>query len=332
MNSNRKPLKPIRRELLNGCLAVVAILFGTMNAYAGELDAVQVDVKVSDASVQIAEPFTMKIMVTAPAGTKVSMPAIGDQLGEFDIVDLRDINDIPSASTSNERIWKRQMTLECIATGDLEIPSMEFQVGNGTNLRIVRSDPISVRVASVLEDRADPTQFRDIHSVVDLVVPQQESTGWVWWAAGTLGLLSFGLAMIAVVTRRKKWLSPNEWAVQELQSLDQSEAMQMEDSESVSRQLASILRDYLEMQFEISAPMQTTQELMRVVESKKVMNSGTANRFKQIFEASDQAKFAGMKLTPDELSNAIDDARDLVIETSCDLESQVHSSQAMEAH
>ena len=51
----------------------------------------------------------------------------------------------------------------------------------------------------------------------------------------------------------------------------------MATARRVSLQLSSILRDYLELQFEISAPVQTTQELMQAIESKQLMNSETAN-------------------------------------------------------
>ena len=138
----------------------------------------------------------------------------------------------PPPLRPNERTWTRQMTLESIVTGDLQIPAMEIQVADGTNSRIIKSNAIPVRVISVLEDRADPTQFRDIHSVVDVDVPPQKSDGWFWWAAGGLGLLTFGSAAIAVVARRKTWLTPSEWALRELESLHQSEAMQGGDSET----------------------------------------------------------------------------------------------------
>ena len=78
----------------------------------------------------------------------------------------------------------------------------------------------------------------------------------------------------------------------------------------------TILRDYLELQFDIAAPVQTTTELLQVVETGRYMNAETTQGFAELFENSDLARFAGLQLTHAELSKAIDDARRLIEQTS----------------
>jgi hypothetical protein len=143
--------------------------------------------KTSNTTVQVAEPFTFELTITAPAGSKVDFPSIGESLGEFDVTDQLMRADVPSANDVNERTWTQQLTLESIVTGDLEIPSLEIQVRRDADIQTLKTEAVPVRVASVLEDRADPTKFRDIQSVVDIATCQNlflmPGSGGCWEAA-----------------------------------------------------------------------------------------------------------------------------------------------------
>ncbi len=137
--------------------------------------------KASTDSVQVAEPFTLDVTVTAPVGAKVTFPAIADKIGDFDVRDSQDVFDVPA---DDARTWTRHLTLESITTGDLQIPPIDVQVNEGGKATLVPSQPVTIRVASVLEDRSDPTKYRDIQSVVDVDVPVVRSNTWVWWTLG----------------------------------------------------------------------------------------------------------------------------------------------------
>jgi len=289
-------------------------------------DLATVSASASASQVQVAEPLTVELRVTAPAGTKVSLPAIGSQLGQFDIVDQRDVLEIPSEDSPDERVWTRHLTLESIVTGDLQIPAMEIQAVKGSNSQTVRSKSIPVRVLSVLEGRADPTQFRDIHPVVDVRVPPQTSYAWVWWTAGGLGILALGIAAIAVVVRRRNGLTPERWALHELNALQDSMSMRKGNSEQVSLRLTSILRNFLELQMEVPAPAQTTEELLEQMTSQQILDLELAARFGKWFQAADLTKFAGWQLSTNELSDAVVEARELVIQTAREMESQSRTS------
>jgi hypothetical protein len=267
---------------------------------------------VSKSDVHVAEPFVLELTVVAPLGAKVTLPAIGEQISEFEILDYQDVNDIPSDASSGERIWTRRMTLESIVTGELEIPALEIRVSQGAHSETLRSQVIPVHVISVLEGRADPTQFRDIQSVVDVDIPQPKSIAWVWWTAGGLGLLTLFTTAFAVVTRRQTWLTPVDWAKQELERLQASEAMQNCDSETVTQELLAVIRDFLELQFEISAPVQTSSELLQVVESGKLLNPELVKRFGKLFAVADQTKFAGLTLTPSQIGKLFNEAQMLI--------------------
>lgn len=294
-------------------LPALAMLFIVLTGVAkADSNVATVASKTSNTTVQVAEPFTLELTVTASTGSKVDFPSIGKSLGNFDVTDQVDRADVPSENETYQRIWTRRLTLESIVTGDIEIPSLEIQVRRDANVQTLKSEAIPIRVASVLEDRADPTKFRDIQSVVDITVPEPVSHAWPWWTLGGFVGIAAAAWMLVAVAKRKTWMSPNEWALRELDQLRQSEAMRSSDSERVAENLTSILRDYLELQFDIASPMQTTHELLHDIKANNFMSAETTNGFAELFENADLARFAGLRLSQEELKKIIDDAERLI--------------------
>ncbi|MBC7965607.1 MAG: hypothetical protein H7Z17_06725 [Fuerstia sp.] len=301
------------------CAAAVGDVRADEISSTTDSDPATVTAKVSSATVQVAEPLTLELTVTASAGSKVDFPSIGKALGNFDVTGQVDRADVPSANNVNQRVWTRRLTLESIVTGDMEIPALEILVRNNARAQTLKSEAIPVRVISVLEDRADPTQFRDIQSVVDVTVPQPASRAWLWWTLGSVGAVAAATMLFIAVAKRKTWMTPKAWAIRELDQLRNSVALRSFDSEFVTANLTTILRDYLELQFDIATPVQTTHELLQVIETGRYMSPETTKGFAELFENSDLAQFAGLQLTQAELTKAIDDAQRLIETVSNEL-------------
>ena len=301
------------------------------NAAAEELgrttlsELAEVTVRVSSSAVQVAEPLTFEVTVTAPAGATVVLPTVTDQLGRFDVIDHHDVMDVPEAVGAGRRTWTRRLTLESILTGDLEVPSLELQVAVDDRRQLLKTEPLPVRVLSVLEGRADPSQFRDIQSVVDVDIPQSASRAWVWWTLGGVGAIAVFLAALTAIARRKTWITPNVWAVRELKQLRNSTAVESVDSDVVCQELTTIIRDYLQLQFDISASVQTTEELLCVVGTGKLLEPATASGFEELFLVTDHVRFAGLRLAHPQLTNIIEKALRLIQQTATELNSQPRS-------
>ena len=92
--------------------------------------------------------------------------------------------------------------------------------------------------------------------------------------------------------------------------------MQAKDSETVSQELSTVLRDFLELQFEISAPVQTTKELLSDVSHRKILQPELTKRFSKLFAIADQAKFAGLSLTESQFDKVFDEARSVITKAS----------------
>ena len=188
-----------------------AILWITLNffffcttpaAVRADSNLATITVSASASTVQVAEPLTLELTVVAPVGSSVDFSSVGDSLGNFDVIDMVDRADVPAANDVNQRSWTRRLTLESIVTGDLQIPALEINVRRNGESQTLKSEVIPIRVTSVLEDRADPTKFRDIHSVVDVAVPQSAANVWLWWALGGCGGLAAVAALLMAFSKR----------------------------------------------------------------------------------------------------------------------------------
>lgn len=287
-------------------VAVFTLLTATASASQSSVTAF-----VSADSVQVAEPFTFNVSVQADQGARVAFPDLKNKLGQFEIRAVHDAFDVPHASQAGLRTWTRSFTLESIETGDLSIPPLNLQVTQAGQTSRLTTQPIAVRIASVLEDRSDPTQFRDIQSVVDVALPESRSTRAVpWTLLAVMSLLGLALCIGVVAYRRRGWSTPYTWATCQIDALNP-------DSPGAADQLSRILREFLMLQFEMSdAGSQdrgrSAQEIVQTLLNEHRITAPIEQRLSALFDLTDQAKFAGLRLSPEEMRSAVASARELV--------------------
>ncbi|QDS96517.1 hypothetical protein FF011L_53290 [Roseimaritima multifibrata] len=291
-------------------LAATAVLCFASTTFASDPTVTAV---ASADQVQVAEPFTLEITVEANQGSKVTFPEGQTALGDFDVRDTSDAFDIPSADDPGKRTWTRVLKLESLAAGELQIPPMNIQVGENGKVALLATQPVRVRVASVLEDRADPTQFRDIESVVDVSIPENNRNSMVSWGTGIAGLAALALLVGVAVQRRRRWTTPLAWAREQFDALDPAD-------EFVLAKLSHVAREFLVMQFEMPETGSTPQEITARLLTESQIDAKTCDRFNELFDLADKSKFAGLQLSPDESARAIGDSRTLIEQLANDLD------------
>ncbi len=287
-------------------LAVSTLLTTVVNGSQPSLSATA-----STDSVRVVEPFTLSISVRADQGAKVAFPDVADKLGTFEVHGVQDVFDVPDADDPRLRIWTRRLTLDSVETGELQIPPVNVQVTQSGQATQLTTQPIAVRVVSVLEDRSDPTKFRDIQSVVDLPLPEPRPTRTIpWVAVGSLALVVLALSMAAVAYRRRPGVAPLVWASRQLDALHP-------DTADVAQRLSRILREFLILHFQVPEVHpagfgQSAQEIVQTLCNLHRMDASTADRLQRIFDVTDRAKFAGLPLSPAEAERDIADAREIL--------------------
>ena len=116
-------------------------------------------------------------------------------------------------------------------------------------------------------------------------------------------------AIVRAIRHRGPQLTPASWAIREIERLDASTPESARDGAAVLQSLISILRDYLELQFAVSAQVQTTEELLEFVQAKMLFSDGDIKRLSTLLATADQVKFAGLQPSHTELATLISEAK-----------------------
>lgn len=291
-------------------IAVLAMLT-TISPATSSASQPSMSAFVSADSVQVVEPFTFTVSVQADNGARVAFPELQNKLGPFDIRDVQDALDVPHASDANLRTWTRSFTLESIETGDLHVPPLNLQITQAGKTSQLATEPIAVRVVSVLEDRSDPTQFRDIQPVIDVASPEPPPTRVVpWTELAAMSLLAVALCICVVVYRRRRWTTPYTWAKSQVDAL-------APDNPNVAHQLSQILHEFLMLQFEMSDTGslergRSAQEIVQTLLKQHRISASTGQRLSTLFDLTEQAKFAGLRLSLEDTKSALAGANELL--------------------
>lgn len=274
-----------------------------------ETVAADITAKTTTDSVLVAEPFRLEISVHAPEGATVKFPPITENLGEFQVLGAQDVLDVPG---ENGRDWTRIITLESITTGEIEIPPVGVQVDAGGTMTQLWTQPITVRVESVIQDFSDPTQFRDIVSVVDVTQPTSPSHSWMWWSMGA-GIAGTVFAIAAIILfRRRCALQPREWALGQLEALRSLEHANHNANEMSAQIVCDVVRKYLMLEFGVSESGETAQELVEKLHREGGIDAAKLDSLNGLFSKADQVKFAGMKISTEALHEILHTASAII--------------------
>ncbi len=235
-------------------------------------DGVRIDISVDRTTTQVVDPIRMDIVVTARLGTTVVLPEVDESIGEFHVHDVQTQLDMPTPD-GNQRQWTLTMTLDTLKSGELTIPAVEVQyrLAESNSFQAVHSDPIPIRVASLLKDPMDPSDFCDIQSVVDIEVPTPTTASWGWWALGGAAVLASIVVIVLVASRRSRVLSPSEAALHEIEQLGLAFERQEVDSASVFGELADVIRGFHEVQC-VGVASHAMPEFVSIAEEVKFAN------------------------------------------------------------
>jgi len=278
---------------------------------------VKLSVRVDKPVAQVAEPIKLVLEVDAPRGTQVEMPQLSDKLGEFEVHGSDRAKDVPAAGDTGARSWVLETTLETIQTGALTIPPLDVHYASDaapTTFKTLRSKPLEVRITSVLENRADPTKFRDIKDTVDVAVPEMHSYAWLGWtAAGAGAVTALALFFVAVV-RRKRGPSPAEWALAEIEDLERFAIEGEDDAEAIYNELVDIVREFFELEFNVPTLSRTTREFLAQAAQEVGLAETARQRLASLASIADEIKFARLGVGEEQVRHAFDEAKSLVNE------------------
>ncbi len=280
--------------------------------------SVKVTARLSTATARVAEPIQLVLEVEAPKGARIELPAKTDRLGEFEVRHSQQTLDIPSAREAGKRSWIMRSTLESIKTGELTVPSLEVHYTTDAaspTFKTLSTPPLKVQITSVLENRPDPTKFRDIKQTVDVPVPPAVSREWIaWTCGGVAGTVTALLLALAVVKRRRRGPSPAAWALASIEELEQVDVSQTAGAEAVFNEVVDVVREFFELEFNVPALPRTTREFLAEASNEVGLPEVASKRLSWLASVADEIKFARLGVGEEHLKHAFAQAKAFINE------------------
>ncbi len=260
---------------------------------------ITIETEIDRAEIFIGDLINYRLTVFFDSSIILTPPPIGANLGSFDVKDYQ-ADEETDLDDGRKKIESRFL-LTTFTTGDYIIPPIpiEYMMPDSTK-NILISEPIAIRVSSLLAEDSDTLDIRDLKPPFDF----KASRAWMYYLIG--GILLIGAIVYYLIWRhrRKKqleseWVDPRrpwEIAFEELAVLKEKNYPADNQFKLYYIELSEIVRAFLGRIHKIPVLDMTTDEFCTILTELEV----TEDLYKWIqafLGYADLVKFA--KLIPE---------------------------------
>lgn len=232
---------------------------------ATDTGAPTVAARVTPLEGHVGDPFVLTVSAIAERAVPVNLPSVVD-LGPFTVLDKAEAVEQDLGDGRVKREFA--LTIAAYETGDLDVPPIEVTyLGKGGEVRTVRTEPVQVRLASLIANEPEP-------ELKENAPPVPVWKRDLFWAYVGGALLAAGLG--ALVTwlivrrlRRRVVLRPgppprpaHEIALERLDRLGALGFLENADNRPFYFAVSEVVRDYLGGRFGFDSLELTTAELV----------------------------------------------------------------------
>ena len=289
-------------------------------AVVTEEGPVKATVALSPPAPRLGDSLLLTLTVVAEAEVVVEMPAFGEALGRFAIIDFTPAG---SEASDGKSTATQRYTLEAPLSGRHRIPRLRIEYRDeragaaGAETRELLTEELPFTIESVLPEG----------TVADTLLPmrdrlEERGAGVALWVGGVaLGLTALA-AVAAWLWRRQRALATlrkRETALDRaLQRLARLELQGVPDDAGAGPwyvELSDIVRRYIEERLAVRAPELTTEEFLREAGRNEGFSQGHRDLLADFLERCDRVKFAAHRPGAEESRRALDAARRFLAET-----------------
>lgn len=284
-----------------GTQELVPAIAETYEAAGGQLE-----LTLDRSSLTTAESALLRLAVEADEGVAVAFPDSGEGFGEFAVERDEEVSERLLDGGRVERV--REYVLQPFLPGEYELPPLTVTLDGSDS---ISSDALTIAVESVLQD-PETADLLDIAEPLDMPAP------WWWWAVGALLLAVAAVAGLWWWKRRKERLSaprvvpPHEIALTALDALLSEGLLAAGAVELFYLRLSDIVRHYIEDQFSLRAPEQTTEEFLVAMSRGPHIRRDHQTLLRDFLQRADMVKFAKFVPAAEETGGAVEAARQFI--------------------
>ena len=260
---------------------------------------VKVTVALTPAEPQLGDPLSLTLSVEAAEGVTVEMPAFGEALGRFSIVDFT-----PREETRPDGVWvaSQRYTLQPPMSGRQRIPPLRIEyldarpgyADGGDQYRELLSEELVIEVASVLPAGEVVAELRPVRAPLPELGRGFVVRAWPWLVAGAVGLAALGFAVALWQRRAAERRRVTAWdrAMSRLEALAGRGLPSPDAADAWYVELSDIVRRYIEDQYGVRAPELTTEEFLQEAHRSANLSGPRRELLSAFLERCDRVKFA----------------------------------------
>lgn len=278
---------------------ILILVFVCISAFSSaQIHSVQA--KIDSTTLLIGQQTQIHFEVVQQADANVQFPIITDSImGGLEVVNRSKL-DTTKLEDGNLKI-NSSITVTAFDSALYYIPAFGFSSGKDTAF----TNPLSLKVLPVDVDTTN-AKIYDIKPIYDAPI----DWGYVAMIVAII-LLVIGIGVLAFILIRKYLknknkteeeeevviVNPFEHAMTELERIRNEKIWQQGKVKDFYTEITDVLREYIELRFQISALEMTSDEVLSMIKSGKVLDSEQEQILSQVLKLADLVKFA--KWTPE---------------------------------
>lgn len=264
-----------------------------------------VELNQSTKKILIGEQLTVDYTLKVNASDSVKLPLFTDTLRkEVEIVNALKVDTSFDENDVSIKLFKQTLTLTSFDSGYHAVKPIQFFVNN----QLVESQPFLVEVHTV---QLTQQELKDIKSPfeAELTLLDYLKLYWMYILGGLAVVGVIALIIWYLKTRekpiieqiiQKPQIPPHVIALEKLTELQKKKLWQSGDLKGYYSSLTTIIREYIELRYNILALEQTTSEILSDLSQKQEIANDLKEKLKELLLLADLVKFAKMKTLAEE--------------------------------
>lgn len=279
-----------------------------------------VDLNQSTKKILIGEQLKVGYTLKVNASDSVKLPLFTDTLRkEVEIVNASKVDTSFDENDVSVKIFKQTLTLTSFDSGYHAVKPIHFFINN----QLVESQPFLVEVHTV---QLTQQELKDIKSPfeAELTLLDYLKLYWMYILGGLAVIGVIALIIWYLKTRekpifeqiiQKPQIPPHVIALEKLTELQKKKLWQSGDLKGYYSSLTTIIREYIELRYNILALEQTTSEILSDLSQKQEIANELKEKLKELLQLADLVKFAKMKTLAEENEKLFAYAKSFIEET-----------------
>lgn len=285
-------------------------------------------VRLEPTAPRIGDVLTLAIEVASEPEVEVLMPAFGEALGQFVILDFspRERRDEQGRTVRTHRY-----SLDVPMSGNWSIPPLlvEFvdrrpdhrPAPEGEDAYELLTERIDFTVSSVLPSAGASEFVPPLGELPRLPTPMESARPWIFGGTAFVIVVGTTIVLLLRAAHRKVRKSPYEVAIARLRALQEFPRATEDEIDRFYVELSGIVRRYLEEQFELRAPESTTEEFLDRASRSTALTDDHRSLLVGFLQRADLVKFAHQMPGDLEIAESVRSAERFLEDTREDLPS-----------